>query len=249
MHDRRLGRFREVRRQPAAHLAHDWQLARLVVLPQAVEAPQLALQIARGLGEALQAGRAPVHGVHLHERVHQVVADAGPVLLGVQRPGHLAGDHVPVLLLHHVEGHAQHRLVVTGGEDPRRAGGGALERCQQARLAQHVVGGGRKGRTRRAAQHQPGVAAAQQVGDIGMALADPLGLDGARPQPLRVQKALERAAHDQRRAFLASRLLGGVHDLRRRHQCSGTSRVPERSATHTWRWGGASASFTVARTA
>src|SRR4051812_23698836 len=55
----------EVVGQPATHRLDLGDLTRLVVFPQAVEAPQLALEIAAGLAEALQPARLPVDGMDL----------------------------------------------------------------------------------------------------------------------------------------------------------------------------------------
>ena len=57
------------------------------MLPQAEEAPQLALEVARRLAEALQAGVAPVDGVDLDERIDELLADAPAVLGRVERGG------------------------------------------------------------------------------------------------------------------------------------------------------------------
>ena len=62
-------------------------LARAVVLPQADEAAQLALEVAGRLAEALQAGVAPVDGVDLDQRVDELLADAAAVFQGVERGG------------------------------------------------------------------------------------------------------------------------------------------------------------------
>jgi hypothetical protein len=83
---------------------------------------------------------------------------------------------------------------------------------EQARLAQHVVRRGRQRRARRAAEHELGLAAADQVGDVGVPVADGLRLDLAAAQPVRVQIRLQRAPHEQRRELERSRLLGGVDD-------------------------------------
>ena len=58
-------------------------LARLVQLPQAREAPQLALQVAGRLAEALQPGRAPVDRVDLDERVDQLLGRSAARSAGV----------------------------------------------------------------------------------------------------------------------------------------------------------------------
>ena len=46
-----------------------------------------------------------------------------------------------------------------------------------------------------------------------MALADPLGAELARPEPLRVEVGRERLAHEQRRVLLRRRLLRCVDDV------------------------------------
>ena len=75
VHDRRRAGARHVLGQPAADALDRGDLARLVQLPQPAEAPQLALQVAARLAEALQAHRLPVHGVDLDERVDQLLGD------------------------------------------------------------------------------------------------------------------------------------------------------------------------------
>ena len=65
----------QVLAEPAPHVLHGGDLARLVELPQAAEAAQLALEIAGRLAEALEARRAPVDRVDLHQRVDQLLAD------------------------------------------------------------------------------------------------------------------------------------------------------------------------------
>ena len=63
-------------------------VARAVVLPQAEEAPQLALEVAGRLAEALEAGGAPVDRVDLDERVDELLAHAPAVVGAVERGGH-----------------------------------------------------------------------------------------------------------------------------------------------------------------
>src|SRR5436190_1883754 len=76
VHDRRRARLGQVLAQPRADGLDGGDLARLVVLPQAGEAPQLALEVARWLAEALQPARLPVDLVQLDERVDELGADA-----------------------------------------------------------------------------------------------------------------------------------------------------------------------------
>ena len=84
----------------------------------------------------------------------------------------------PVDALHHVERRADHRLVVAGQQHARRAHGGVLRprsaaaprAARRGRRAAAAAAAGAAARAR-------SVAAADQVGDVGVALADRLGLD------------------------------------------------------------------------
>ena len=73
MHDRRRAGLGHVLAEPARRPLDGRDLARLVDLPEAEEAPQLALEVAGRLAEALQPGRLPVDGVDLDERVDELV--------------------------------------------------------------------------------------------------------------------------------------------------------------------------------
>jgi hypothetical protein len=182
------------------------------VLPEAGEAAQLAVEVARRLAEAVEPARPPVGVVHLHERVDELLADRAPAGRVVERGGHGGRDHVALDQLHDVERRADHALVVARREHRRRARGGRLERLQQARLAQHVVRRRRQRPARRAPQHPRLTAAADQVRHVGVALAERLGLHGAAAQPEPVQVRLERPPHQQRRQLRGRRLLGRVDD-------------------------------------
>ena len=184
------------------------QLARAVVLPQPGEAPQLALEVARRAAVALEAARAPVGGVDLDERVDQLARRSA----ALQALRQLGGDHVAVDALHHVERRAGDGLVVARRQHARDAHVRALERAQQQRLAQHVVRGRRQRRPRRAAQDPFTAVAPDHVGDVGVPVADRLGLDLAAAEPVRVEEGLERTAHEQRRAVERRGLLRGVDD-------------------------------------
>ncbi len=144
-----------VRLEPFADRLDGRDVARAVVLPQAEEAPQLALEVAGRLAEALEAGVAPVDGVDLDERVDELLADAPAVVGAVERGRHRARDDVALDALHDVEGRADHRLVVADGEHGGHARAPG-ERRQHARLAQDVVGAGRQRAARRAAQDDVG---------------------------------------------------------------------------------------------
>ena len=208
VHDRGRAGLGDVRAQPARDLVDRRQLARGVVLPQAGEAPHLALEVARRLAEALQAARLPVDGVDLHERVDQLVADP----LRLHPGGQLVAEHDPLDALHHVEGDAEQGLVLAGREDLRDTDGGGLERAQQARLAQDVVRGGRERRPRRAPQDPFAAVAADQVRDVGVPVADRLRLQFAAPQTVVVEELLERASNQQRRSVECRGFFMGIHD-------------------------------------
>ena len=116
MHDRRRPRARQVLRQPGADALHGGYLAGLVQLPQAEEPPHLAFEIAGRLAEVLEARRPPVHGVDLHERVDQLLADPAALRRRVQRGGDARDDHLALDALHHVERRADHRGVLAHRE-------------------------------------------------------------------------------------------------------------------------------------
>ena len=172
VHEGRGPGLRAVLGQPGRHFVQRGDLARGVVLPEAAEAPQLALEVARRLAVALQAAGAPVDVVDLDQRVDQLLAD--PLRLEAVRQR--VGQHVALDQLHDVERDAEQRVVVAGREDLRDAHVGALERAQQERLAQDVVRGGRQRWARRAPQHPLAAVAPDQVGDVGVPVADLFGL-------------------------------------------------------------------------
>ncbi len=170
---RRLG---HVVGQPGSDLVELLDLAGAVDLPQPVEAPQLTLQVARRLAEPLQPQRRPVGRVQLHQGVDQLVGDAGTVLGAVQRRGELLGDDRAADALHDVERRADHLEVVADRQDSRGADRGRLQRGEQARLAQDVVGAGRQRPPRRPAQDDIG---GEPEGDVGVPVADRHGAEVA----------------------------------------------------------------------
>ena len=186
------------------------------MLPQAQEAAQLALEVARRLAEAVEAGVAPVDGVDLDEPVDQLLADAPAVVAAVERGRDRARDDVALDALHDVEGRADDRLVVADGEHGGHARA-AGEGRQHARLAQDVVGAGGQRAARRAAQHNAGALAAQGVGDVRVALADGLDLDVAGAQPVRVQEGHQRVEDEQRLALVGLALGVGADEVVRGH--------------------------------
>ncbi len=201
MHDRGRGRLGHVLAEPGAHRLHRGDLAGAVDLPQTQEAADLALEVAGGATESLQPHGHPVHRVHLDQRVDQLVGHPGPLRGRVEVRRQRVGHHVPVHPLHEVEGRADHRLV---GAHPQHPGdpGVAVQGRQHAGLAQDVVGAGRERRPGRAAQDQLAVAPAQEVGDVGVALAHGLDLEAAlaHPEGLAVEELLQRVEHEQGRA-------------------------------------------------
>ena len=107
--------------EPARDATRRRDLARLVDLPEAEEAPQLALEVAGRLAEALEPGRLPVDGVDLDERVDELVGDQRAVAGAVELGRDLARDHVALDALHQVERRADHGGVVAGREHARHA--------------------------------------------------------------------------------------------------------------------------------
>ncbi len=156
MHDRRGADSGMLAASHASDLLHCGQLSRAVVLPQPVEPPQLALQIAGRLAEPIEADLSPVDLVQLDQRVEQLVSDPLSVLGRVERLRNARRDDVALHLLHHVERCSDDLDVVTHREDSRCADGGWLERTQQPGLPQDIVGAWRQRPARRAPEHDPG---------------------------------------------------------------------------------------------
>ena len=75
MNDGRRRRLGKVALQPFGRLLDLGHLAGLVVLPQVGEAPQLALEVAGGLAEALEPVLERVESVDLGERVDELAGD------------------------------------------------------------------------------------------------------------------------------------------------------------------------------
>ena len=126
MDDRRRRRLGLVRGEPLADFLDQRQLAGLVDLPEAAEPAKLAIEVTGRLAEPVEAAGGPVHGVHLRERVDELLGDPPALVRSVERIGHGSRDHRPLEILHHVEGNAEHRLVVARVEHARRANVGLL---------------------------------------------------------------------------------------------------------------------------
>jgi hypothetical protein len=189
------------------------------VLPQAAEAAHLALEVAARLAEALEA-RLPVDGVDLGERVDELFADVPALGRRVERRGHAGRDDVAVHALHHVERCADDGLVVADREHFGYARGRAADRVQEPRLAQDVVGARRQGRPGRTADDEVAVAAAHEVRDVRVPLAERLDLEVARAEPVLVEERLQRLDDEQRRALVGGGL-GVASDNVVRGGCDG----------------------------
>ena len=153
----------------------------------------------------------------LHQRVDQLLGDPPALGRRVERGRQREHDRLALHALHHVERASDRGGVVLHREHGGHARGGVLQRAQQPRLAQHVVGGGRQRRARGAAQHQlAAVGAADQVGDVGVPLADRARLQLALAEAVGVEELAQRLQHQQRRAGVLARLRVGLDDVIRR---------------------------------
>ncbi len=139
--------------------------------------------------------------MNLHERIDQLLADAFALLGRVQGCGGLPHDYLARHPLHYVERAADHPLVVAYGKHLGHASGRVLQGSQQARLAQHVVGARRQWR-RAGGGATPARGAAislDQVGDVGMPIADRLRSDLSGAEIVLVQEATQRLQDEQGR--------------------------------------------------
>ena len=187
VHDRRRRRTRAcARRATPTSVVEHRQLARLVVLPQPAEAPQLAVEVAGRLAVAVAARTPPSRrrgSRPARRRAPRRSRRRSSSVSSARRQR--AGDDVAGDALHDVERRADHatRRRTPASTRGVRTAASATAR-QQPRLAQHVVRGGRQRRARRAAQHELGVAAADQVGDVRVARRRPArASSGPEPSP------------------------------------------------------------------
>jgi hypothetical protein len=111
--------------------------------------------------------------------------------------------------LHDVERRADHRLVVAHREHLGDTRGGAADRAQETRLAQDVVRAGRQRRPRRAAHDEVAVAAANQVRDVRVALAERLDAKLAGAEPVLVEERAQRLDDEQGRPLVGRSLIVG----------------------------------------
>ena len=114
------------------------------MLPEAVEAAKLTLEVASRLAEAVKAERGPILAVQLDQGVNQLIGDLTPLLGVVEVIGDGVGDHVAVHLLHDVERRSNHSRVGADREYAGRTDLGWLQCLQKAGLAQHIVCAGRQ---------------------------------------------------------------------------------------------------------
>ena len=214
--------------QPAADLGHLGQIAGAVVLPEAAEATQLALQVAGRLAEAVEPEPLPVGVVQFDQPVDQLVGDPATLPVVVEGGRDRVGDHLTLDQFHHVERRADHLLVVAHRQDLRRAHVGRLERPQQSRLAQHVVRRGRQRTARRPAQHD---ACRERERDVRVAVTDRLSgeLVGCL-EPVRAQEAEQRVDHQQRLALVGTALLVRTDEVVRSERDRHLTRQPTGSA-------------------
>ena len=199
-------------------------LARAVDLPQAVEAPQLALEVAGRLAESLQPQRASSRrACSSTRRVDQLVGDVPAAARACRATaGIVLGDHGAADTLHDVERRADHLGVVADGQHPRGADRRRLKRRQQARLAQDVVGArGQRalaGGRRRTTSVDSAKVTLEWPSPTGTALRSA----GASRPPAR-EELPQRLEHQQRLALVRRALGVGADDVvwgeRCAHRC------------------------------
>src|ERR1019366_3425095 len=193
VNDRGGSGARQVLAEPAPHALHSGDLAGLVELPQPAEAAQLALEVAGGLAEPLQAGRPPVDVVDLHQCVDQLLAYLAALLGGVEGARDARDDDLAGHQLHHGEGRADGVLLLAHRQHVRRAR--------------------RQWRARWASQDDLGAAALDQVGDVGMPLPDRRGADLALADAVLVEEGPQGLEHEQRGAAVSLPVRRGLDDV------------------------------------
>ena len=166
-----LGRQRP--HELVAQLVERRELAGLRGVPLLRPAAQLALDEAGRSAEVLEADGGRVDGVQVGEYVDERCSDRRPRLgtVRVPRRQRVAAD-VAEHALHHVEVDAQRPVRAAEMQDARHRHGGALERVQDAVLADHVVRGGQDVPERRAPEHHLAGVAGDPVREVGLAAGD-----------------------------------------------------------------------------
>jgi predicted ATPase/DNA-binding SARP family transcriptional activator len=191
VHDRGGRAVGHRRAQRLADLEAGRQLARGVDLPEPRPPAQLALEVAGRLAQGLEAARAPVDGVQLGQRVHELEAEAAALGRRVEVRRQRLADDRPDDLLHDVERRADHAVVLAHREDPWNAHAAPRQAGLDARLADHVVRGGRQRGRGRAAHDDAGPVALDEVGQVRGAVADPRCTRRPGAETLGVEERLE----------------------------------------------------------
>ena len=212
MDDRVGKRLGQLVGEPGRHLDDGRDLARRVDLPQLREAAHLALEVAAGAGERGERQLRDVRRMDLDERIDELLAEPAPRRRLLETRRQVARDDVAVEEPHHVEGHADHALVLADRDDRRQADPVWRERELEARLTHHVVRGRRKRGPRRPTQDEAVVAALEEEREVRAAsVADPLRPDRPLAEAVLVEERLQAVEDDERRA-LGARRLGGRRD-------------------------------------
>ena len=134
-----------------------------------------------GRPSVVEVGGRRVEEVHVGHRVDEGERDPPPDVLVVgHRRRDVVADDLAAAALHDHEVGADHGVVVAEQVGPRRPVEDPPQLRQHAVLALHVVGAGRHDPERRPAQHQLGVAEAQQVREVGRAVRELQGRELAR---------------------------------------------------------------------
>ena len=149
----------------------------------------------------------------LDERLDEVLDRGTPlVLVRLEERRQRVGDDVAVEVLHHVE-RLPERVLLAQRDDARDADTELRERELQARLAKHVVRGGRERRPRWAPEDEPHVVPLHEEGDVRAPGPDPADPERAAAESLLVEEALDVLEHEQRRNRKRRRLGGGRDDV------------------------------------
>ena len=210
---RDLLRSGQVVREPLGELLLQRELAAAGDRGQAGEGRDLALQVTVGAAEVREPGLLQIHRVQVDEGVDKDLGGRAAVLVRGEEVRDGVDEDLALQHLHDVEGDAQDRLVVGGGEDLRYGQPHRRDALLHAGLAHHVVRGLRDGWARSAPQDELGVAAADLVGDVGLAVADPPPGQRAAAQSLRVEVGLDAVEDEERGHREGVGLGGGADDL------------------------------------
>ena len=210
---RAIGFCGNVQRQPrdqAVHGLHRFVTGGVGLLgPAADQAAVVAVRAAK----VLQAQRLPVGLVQRGQHAvgfHEIAGALGHRNLGQGGVAKDAAFHE----VHHVERHADDRLILALGAHPRYRHGAALQRLQDAELALDGVGRGQQAGCwgRLGAQHPRLARAVQQPRRVGLAAVHALGAQ----RTVHARHARRQPLHERRQVQLGTRGAGG-----RRRRCGG----------------------------